>query len=721
MSVLSGPEQQAAAAAPPAMALSLPEKMPGKGNIHVAGSLFKHIRLALAVVAIVALAGLPAAWVLGTPRYSATAVIFVSPRFVSNLGEGADQKFDSATQYREYVQQNVRTINRFDIVLEALKKVTAKEQVWVKPGESMDRAAARLQGALSIEQVPDTYQITVTLDSKKKEGLAELVNTIAAVYLEKAKSEEFYESDRRVQALTQDRARLQHEMDQKQARRLALAQELGVSSFNDGYLNPYDQLLVASKEAQSDARQAAVQAEAQLASLDETKRAGGAEALRAFAFDQASKDPTLASMMTSLNGRRAQILASLSGLSPDHPGRRAAERELAEVEAERNGAYQKVVDSFSKMLLDQRRADAYKTARVEQNLTAEVARQASQAASFTRGYQEGIQLGLDVDRARKSYDSVQQRMDYFSLEKSAPGFVRLFSAARVPDQPVKGGRRKVYAFFLAAAFALGLAVPVAVDAFDPRIHSPSDVEKVLGFPPMVWLMEKGLANAAFRRDQVLRLANRIYQDQQSKKSQVFAFTAVKAGSGTTTIVVETARALSSLGVPALAVEANAYRTDPRYRTPDSRGLAVVLTGSRSLQSEVAPADEEMPDRIPVGDVSDEKNLPEIHKLIAILRQAASAYPVILLDVPPILVSVDAEYLARVADVAVLVVEAEAVTKEELRRAAKSLERAKAGAVAAILNRVRRNEANGFGRIALREFETGSARPRRRWFLRWLWS
>lgn len=718
MSAISTPPETVNAATP---AIVQEQSVSSAPSITPFASLRRHRGLAAITFLLVVLAGLPIAWFKGAPRYSATAVIFVSPRFLANLEDAKEFTLQSNSEYREYVQQNVRTINRFDILLEALKRVGPLNSIWVEPGESLERAAERLQGELGVETVPDTYQITITLQTvNKKTGLAELVNSIAAVYLEKAKEEQFYSSDQRIQNLVQDRERLQQEMEGKRARRLAIAQDLGVSTFTENYINPYDRLLVTVKEAQSDARTKKIQAEAHVSAITDKDRKGGTDSLRAYALDQVARDPSILSLTANLNLRRTQVLASISGLSPTHPGRIAGERELAEIEKERQDTYQKLLDSYSKMLLDQRSAEAYATARTESKLTDEVTRQSSQASWFTSNYQEALQLGLDAEQARKRLDSIQQRIDFLSLEKNAPGFVRLFSAARVPLTPAKGGRRKFFAVFCALGFLLAFITPIGVDMADPRLHSIMDVERLLGFPVFAWLMEKKEAGPEFAREQILRLATRISQEQQTNNSTIFAFTSVKAQGGTSTLVIETARALTVLGVSSLAVEANAYRADPRYRKPGSRGLTVVLNGHQSIDSAVVAGDDELPERVPVGDLQNEKNLPDIQNLIEVLRQAAASYSVILVDLPPILVSVDAELIARAADVAVLVIEAESVTKEELRRAAKSLERLHVPAVSAVLNRVRGNAAAGLANSALLEFTTGSAPPPSKWFSPWLW-
>jgi succinoglycan biosynthesis transport protein ExoP len=722
MSVAEQNPIEAAYSVQPPAAAGAPEKLPAPGgsNVSVLRSLRRHKFLAAFVAIAITLAGLPLAWMKGTPQYSSTAVIFVSPHFVANLQDGKEIDPKSDSQYHEYIQQNAKTVNRFDIVAEALRRLGPRSAVWVKPEEAPDHAAERLQRALDIQPVADTYQITVTLEDARRDGLAEIVNSVVNTYIEKAKSEEFYASDERVKSLTDDRSRIEKEIQDKQATRLSIAQELGVSSFTENFVNPYDRLLVEAKEALAVARRQNIDADAQLASLDENQRKGGGDSLLEIAEAEAGRDTALTSLEASQSIRRTQLLTSISGLSPDHPGRRAAEREIAELERERRTVYDRLVTSFSKSLLNQRSADAYKTGRVEKQLSDEVAAQTSQATWFTKNYQEGMQLGIEIDQARKRIDSIQQRVDFLSLEKNAPGFVRIFSSARPPDQPSKGGRRKLFGMALAAALLLGLLVPVAVDALDPRVRTPRDLETVLGFAPVAWLLDRRKSGPEFAREQVMRLASRIVQDQQNNGSRIFAFTSVKAGGGTSSIVMETAAAAGRLGVTALAVEANAYRADPRYRTANSQGLAFVLRGNQDMGDAVVPAAGEMPDHVPIGDVSEHKNLPDIQKLIEILRSSMDSYAIVLIDLPPILVSVDAEFIARGADVAVLVIEADAVSKDELKRAAACLARIQVPAVSAVLNRVALDSGDGFARNALQEFTTGTAPLAKNWFARRFW-
>ncbi len=221
---------------------------PGGSGIRIAASVRRHLVAGLLAGLLTVLAGAPLAWLKGSPKYSATAVVFVSPRFLANLQDSKEHDLQSDSQYRQYVQQNVRTINRFDIVVDALKKLGPNQSWWVKKPESLDHAAERLQGALDVSAIPDTYQIAVSLSGDKPVGIAEVVNSVVNTFLEKAKVEEFYASDERIRNLMADRARVEEEIAAKQEQRLALSEELGVSTFTNNFVNPYDQLRSAQRK-----------------------------------------------------------------------------------------------------------------------------------------------------------------------------------------------------------------------------------------------------------------------------------------------------------------------------------------------------------------------------------------------------------------------------------------------------------------------------------------
>ncbi|MDZ4799401.1 MAG: hypothetical protein SGI92_14655 [Bryobacteraceae bacterium] len=694
-------------AEPPAS--SIPGLLERVNPLH---SVLRHRYLALGLLFVVTAIGLPVAWLRGKPVYYTEAVVFVSPRFLKNLQDDKELEMQSNSQYREYVQQNVRTINRFDIVDQALQASPAFKTSFRRPNESDRRLAERIQASLEIKPVTDTYQITVGLEADTTEGLAEFLNKLVTIYLGKAKGEEFYASDERLASLAKEGTQLAADIAGKQEQRTQLAQELGVSTFTENYINPYDRLLVSAKEALADSRRKRIEADAAVTMLEGPKTGNPKAWVEAFALDAASKDAAVTTALAALNARRAELLTRSSGLAERHPGRIAAQQEIAEIDNEKRKVLDGLVSSYSRNLVDQRRAEARRARQVEEALSSEVDTQQSQAAFFTRKYQEGISMGLQIDRARKRFDSIDDRSRFLTQEGRAPGFVRMFSEARTPELPIRGGKRKIALLFVIAGLLLAIVIPVGLDVLDPRVFSPTDAARVSGLPLLAWLPDRKQFSEAFWSEQVLRLAHRIDQDRTANGTRIWCFTGAHGKAGTTTVVRALGKALTDLGVSVLTVEA-----DPRTAT-QSGGLTVLLQGHSTLTNEIEREGDAAPDRLSAGQGDGSGHLPDIHRLLDVLREAANVYGTVLVDVPAVASSVDSEYVSSRADAVVLIARAGS-NGAQLTRALKLLERNRPRAVATVLNATPR-ECSATVEREYAEFRDGTAPTEPGWRTPWLW-
>ena len=264
---------------------------------------------------------------------------------------------------------------------------------------------------------------------------------------------------------------------------------------------------------------------------------------------------------------------------------------------------------------------------------------------------------------------------------------------------------------MVAGVGIGFVVPIAVDYLDKRIKSPVEVGALLGFPPLGWIIERSSPKTqAFAVDQMRRLALAIERECNAHGTTCIAVTAAKPGEGTTTLVLDLARMLSDIGVRTLAVEANAFKPSARFAAAEeTHGFAAALAGMAKLETAIIPATDVLPDRLPLGDIGDDPHL-SIHgelrpALDDALQELKGMYDLVLLDVPPILLSADAELLIGSAGAALLVIAAERVTKGEIRRAARSLERLAPPVVGVVVTRVRVYDGGGYFAEMLKEYET----------------
>jgi Mrp family chromosome partitioning ATPase len=90
----------------------------------------------------------------------------------------------------------------------------------------------------------------------------------------------------------------------------------------------------------------------------------------------------------------------------------------------------------------------------------------------------------------------------------------------------------------------------------------------------------------------------------------------------------------------------------------------------------------------------------------------------LIDAAPILISAETEYLARFADVTILIAEASNTTKAQLIRASRLLERLQIRGMAVIINKIAYRRVNRATREDVNAFETRMVKGNVNWNSPW---
>lgn len=169
-------------------------------------------------------------------RYQAKSYVYVSPTFPSTLSEEKEQD----RPYDSYIADQAQTATRYDILATALSKLAPG--TWQRPNESVASAVSRLQKALEVQRVGQTFQLTISLAGEDPQKTAATVNAVTDAFVAKSHSEEFYGRDQRLVNLRDERTKLQHDLDMKLADQSRLMQQLGVAqvSTGDSVSNSYD-------------------------------------------------------------------------------------------------------------------------------------------------------------------------------------------------------------------------------------------------------------------------------------------------------------------------------------------------------------------------------------------------------------------------------------------------------------------------------------------------
>ncbi|MEK6787565.1 MAG: hypothetical protein AABY68_01275 [Pseudomonadota bacterium] len=686
-------------------------------------------RIGAVLALIVLVVGIPMAFVKGKSYYGSTAVVHVNPRFLRNLTEDVEQQFQSNTQYRQYVQQQVSTLSRLDVAYETLERLgdnetaanpalrpkapeslglwetlksgvkqwlssqrrEASPYLWRNPGESPTSAAWRL--LLSIQAVPvsDTYLINVSIESDHPEHLARVLNMYVEVFLERSRNEEFYGMDQRLGSLAKRQKELELLITNALRRRAQIAQDLGVTTFSDGNLNPFDALIIDGTRALDEVRRKRLQNDSTVTVYVDR---GADGILNSLAEEQVGKDYGMNALRANLGKRRGDILSQISGLEPSHPLRLAGELEISEIDRELAGQSGLVSKQQKRIIKERYIAEADQARELESKMIRELTSMRSRASWYAQHYQDALRLQGDVDRARAELSRIDERVGGMRLESEAPGFVHWSSHAVQDYAPISGGKTKWLMIVLLLSLAVFIAVPLLITALDRRITTPRALHNILGFAPMGWLaLQADDRLIAYNEDLLLRIGIRLRKDHEQHGTRSFAFMGAKSNVGVTPLVFDLAKVLQQMHLRVAVVELDALTRSARYPRDNERDINALLNAClRGEKPEIAPGDQQI---WTLSLPSSAKKVPNLGVIKAALDLIAAHVDIILIDSSPLLLSADSEVIAAEVDCAIMVARAGHCLKNDIDRASNLLERANPPSVAVLMTDVRVDGVSGY--------------------------
>ncbi|HEX4582918.1 MAG TPA: hypothetical protein VH139_12725, partial [Acidobacteriaceae bacterium] len=534
-----------------------------------------------------------------------------------------------------------------------------------------------LQHAIEADRVGTTFQITIALTMNDAQKAASVVNAVTDAFVAKAHSEEFYGRDQRLSTLRDERGKLQTQLDQRLAEQAKLMDDLGVAQVGaqDNLDNTYDSNVKHLNDLLAQAKEQRMAAQAQL-------NAYRGNALNAVASDSATTDVGLSTLRQNLEVRRAQLMTAMNGLTPTNPLFLQNQAEISDIDKQLNSSLSTVEKKIADRKQLQYQAEVNRTRSVEQQIEGQLLSQTHMATTAAPKFQQAKEVSKDIQRLQDSYSAVASRIRDLELESSSPGTIHLSSPAMVPLTPGKN-RTLLYALgALIISLLAGVGSALLADALDPYVYTSRDVEQVIGFPPIGVLLDHDDFSSEASGQYLLRLAGGIQHARNSAGARTFLFTATASESGTTTVVEKLGRQLRNLGLNTLTVAA----------TNIDGKIAYVRNEGPVTPSEPGPT--RYSDKLRVQNSSGTSSPIYSGTFVSqILNEVKDDYDVVLVDASPILISADTEYLARVADGTVLIVQSGRTTRAQLNRAANLLERLDVPGVAVTLNRVSRDRVD----------------------------
>ncbi len=679
-------------------------QLPGRG-IKPLLSLRQHLRLSATIWLLVLLAGLPVAWIKGQSYYAAESVFQVAPNYMKTLSTDKEVEFQSNSQYREFVNHLSTTVRRYDVIQRALQKLR-EGGTEVQPKALSERKfIEQLQKLVAVRAVPDTYMVRIAMESPTPETLSDLVNAITQSFLETTKGEQIFGSVERLQMLEANAAKLREEITQLEAQRVHFSELLGLTTFGENTINPYDSTLAQAREKSTVAAIERAQTEATLQAFL-TQRETPTSLGRSL-MEMRLQDNGLQALRNEVVKRSEELRRSTAGLEEKHPAKKPALEEFEAINQRlkssesdfEKAAYDNVKTRLTGSVQQSRQVQAQVQSRLEQL--------ESQAASYARNFQQAMRITADIHKREQELKELRDRLNFLQNERGAMGFVRLVTPAMAAESPLGVGKTKMLLLVLVLACVLAVAAPVALDMLDRRIGTVNEAEKLMGIPAAGWQLQVAdLPSRLYAREQTRRFASTLMRNQARSGKNVFSFSSVRTLGGGGTVVLDTAAVLQQLGWRVLVVDANSFAPSQAFSLL-APGLTDYLSGDAELDA-IAQSlvhQEQTLSGVGFGSVQ-AFGIQRLDRLKQAVSNWSAAHDFVLIDLPPLLLSADAELLIDALGQVFLVLEAQAVSRGEVMRAKRLLEKLDPEAVGLFVNNIPLFDGGGYMKEVMVETLSG---------------
>jgi capsular exopolysaccharide synthesis family protein len=311
-------------------------------------------------------------------------------------------------------------------------------------------------------------------------------------------------------------------------------------------------------------------------------------------------------------------------------------------------------------------------------------------------------IRADLNRQWSLFDSVSVQLKNAQLVGDY-GNIAIRTLNPPSASLVRSQSGLVLGFALMAGWVLGIGAALVADLLDARIHSPSEIRRVMALSVLGTIPRLvGARNAAKGRvglisheapqsiqaESYRSLRTSLQIDRRQKPHQVILVTSPYPGDGKTTTASNLAISLALAGRKVLLIDAD-LRNPAQHRVFDrcrERGLTLMLRGILTLEQVVQPTAIEGLDLLTAGqEFPSPAELLASHGLSEHLEGIRRAYEVVIIDSSPLLVVTDPSILAAEVDGILLVARASQTRRRDAMRVAELLRALGTPVLGAVLN------------------------------------
>ena len=339
--------------------------------------------------------------------------------------------------------------------------------------------------------------------------------------------------------------------------------------------------------------------------------------------------------------------------------------------------------------------------------------QRKEAIQFNKQLAQYTILKSDWEQTKKLCDILDDRIKEINITEDTGSLnISVLEIAHPADKPSKPPKARYMAISLLFGLVLAGGLALIRDRMDQRLRSMEEINAALGLPAL------GVVPSMSRREGLAIRGKKAHLDSKSvwaetyrtmrtavlfsaskAKSRTILVTSPEAADGKSTVVSNLAIAMAQAGQKTLVLEAD-FRKPMQSKifgvNHNNKGLASVLAGTYELKEVINETCVSGLDLLTCGpDVPNPSETLHSDNFNKLMKLLAKQYDRIIVDSPPVLPVTDAQILASICQLTVLVLRAEKSTRKASKQARDALLRVGARIPGVVVNDIPKNGRFGY--------------------------
>ena len=575
-------------------------------------------------------------------------------------------------------------------------------------------SAAALGRKLIVAADRGTHFITIELEGDHSEGLAEVVNALMTVFLEKSVSEAEGQESRRIQYLQDEKTVVEDQISNLTERFKEISAAIGTVDFREAG-NIYNNTIESLQQAYIDAYTHRVKMENNLKAIIQEANAIESLPIDADVEDFVLKSSVASQMDIQTYQQIQKMKESMEGLSENNPDRKTIEEQIENLSASLDYSKDMLKARTHQIMLSKREYQLQEKIAIaesefeaakfaEKEMKSRLDTNISNKVIISNKILDGQQIEKKLGKQQEQLIRIEDRINELRIEARSPGRISIETFAVPPKGPAGSTFKKLIIVCFMLSFGSVTFICVLFDLTDKRIRSRKDILSAIG-AKVTWPISNYLLtrtenipfSSATRDDSsnvvskaVHSLAIRLDRERRENGAKLTIFTGVDARSGTSEILVNVAYAMTRLCKRVLVIDANLI--NPSFdrillQNAGAMGLVEHMREEIDFIESIIRDPERQYDVLPAGQLllMSEINLVDRSKFPPMFEALKESYDFILVDTPPVLVSDFTEFLLLNADITTLIVQGDRSKYDSLFLVGDIFDRLKIRAVAVVLN------------------------------------